>query len=136
MKSISPFLICVFVTYHVSFSHPEFEADPDPVKLENPISVKYIKSNLRKSSPKLILTPAIEKKLKSKLKTDPVVKNYFAAMKLNADQILKEPLLTRNMVGRRLLATSREMLYRMNILGMVYRMEKDPAILKRIGEEV
>jgi hypothetical protein len=111
-------------------------ADPDPVKLENPISVKYIKSNLRKSSPRLILTPAIEKKLKSKLKSDPMVRNYYAAMKLNADQILKEPLLTREVVGRRLLATSREMLYRMNILGMVYRIEKDQAILKRIDEEV
>jgi hypothetical protein len=121
---------------HSDFIIQESRTNPDPVKLENPISVNYIKSNLRKSSPKLILTRAIEKKLKSKLKTDPLVKNYYAAMKLNADQILKEPLLTRNMIGRRLLATSREMLYRMNILGMVYRMEKNPAILKRIDEEV
>ena len=110
--------------------------DPDPVKLENPISVKYIKANLRKFSPRLVLTPAIEKKLKAKIKTDPVVKNYYAAVKLNAGQILKEPLLTREVIGRRLLATSREMLYRMNILGMVYRIEKDPAIARRIDDEV
>lgn len=109
---------------------------PDPVKLENPISVKYIKSNLRKSGPRLILTPALERKLRGKLKSDPVVRNYFAAMKLNADQILKKPLLTREVVGRRLLATSREMLYRMNIFGMLYRIEKDPTILKRIDAEV
>lgn len=109
---------------------------PDPVKLENPISVKYIKSNLRRSSPRLVLTPAIEKRLKSKLKSDPVVKNYFSAMKVNAASILKEPLLTREVIGRRLLSTSREMLYRMNVLGMVYRMEKDPVILRRIDEEV
>lgn len=110
--------------------------EPDPLKLDNPMSVEYISKNMRKSSPRLILTPAIEKKLKSKLKADPVVKNYYAAIKLNADQILKEPLLTRQMTGRRLLAVSREMLYRINILGMVYRMEKDPVILKRIDEEV
>ena len=110
--------------------------DPDPVKLDNPISVKYIKANLRKSSPRLVLTPAIEKKLKAKLETDPLVKNYYGAIKLNADQILKEPLLTREVVGRRLLATSREMLYRMNVLGMVYRIEKDPAIAKRLDDEV
>lgn len=109
---------------------------PDPVKLENPISVKYIKSHLRKSSPKLVLTPAIEKNLRSKLKSDAVVKNYFNAMKVNAAQILSEPLLTREVIGRRLLATSREMLYRMNVLAMVYRMEKDPAILKRIDDEL
>jgi hypothetical protein len=64
------------------------------------------------------------------------VKNYYAAMKLNAAQILKEPLLTREVIGRRLLATSREMLYRMNILAMVYRIDKDPTILKRIDEEI
>lgn len=119
-----------------TFSGSSAEQTPDPVKLENPISVKYIKSNLRKSSPKLVLTPALEKKLKADLKSDPVVKNYYAAMKLNAQSILKEPLLTRNVVGRRLLGTSREMLYRMNVLGMVYRMEKDPAILKRIDDEL
>lgn len=114
----------------------ESKANPDPVKLENPISVKYLKTNLRKSSPRLILTPAIEKTLKRKLKTDPVVKNHYAAIKRNADQILKEPLLTRQMTGRRLLGISREMLYRMNMLAMVYRMEKDPAIGKRIDDEV
>ena len=111
-------------------------ATPDPVKLENPISVKYLRSNLRKSSPRLVLTPALEKKLKSKLKSDPVVKNYYAAMKRNAADILQEPLLTRNVIGRRLLATSREMLYRMSILGMLYRIDKDPGMLRRIDDEL
>lgn len=110
--------------------------NPDSVKLQNPMSVKYLKANLRKSSPRLVLTPSIEKTLKSKIKTDPLIKNYYAAIKLNAEQIQKEPLLTRNMIGRRLLGTSREMLYRMNILSMVYRIEKNPAILKRIDDEV
>lgn len=109
---------------------------PDPVKLENPISVKYIKSKLRKSSPRLILSPAIEKKLRSKLKSDPVVKNYYAAIRLNQKDIMKEPFLTRKLEGRRLLGVSREMLYRMNILGMVYRIEKDAAVLKRIDGEL
>jgi hypothetical protein len=109
---------------------------PDPVKLENPISVKYIKSKLRKSGPRLILNPAIEKKLHSKLKSDPVVKNYYAAIRLNEKDIMKEPFLERILEGRRLLDVSREMLYRMNILGMVYRIEKDPVVLKRIDGEL
>ena len=29
-----------------------------------------------------------------------------------------------------------EMLYRVNMLGMVYRMEKDPAVLKRLNDEM
>ncbi len=111
-------------------------SDNKPKKLENPITVQYLKQNMRKSTPRLVLTPAIEQTLKQKLKTDPVVKNYFAAMKLNAEQIVKQNLLTRKLEGRRLLSTSREMLYRMNILCMVYRMEKNPAILNRITEEL
>ncbi len=105
-------------------------------KLDNPMSVKYLKKNLRKSSPRMVLNPAIEQNLRLKVKTDPVVNNYFAAMKLNAANILKQDLLTRKMEGRRLLGTSREMLYRMNVLAMIYRIEKDPVILKRIDEEV
>ncbi|MEZ5038478.1 MAG: heparinase II/III family protein [Saprospiraceae bacterium] len=108
----------------------------DPEKLDNPISVEYLKKHLNKANPRLILTPAIEKDLKKKLKSEPVVKNYYEAIQLNANKIQKEPLLVREMIGRRLLSTSREMLYRMGILGMAYRMEKSPALLKRIDEEV
>jgi hypothetical protein len=108
----------------------------DTVKLQNPISVTFLKKNLRKSSPKLVLTPAIERDLKKKISNDAIVKNYYGAIKHNAVQILKEPLLTRQMQGRRLLAVSREMLYRINVLAMVYRIEKDAAILTRIDDEV
>jgi len=106
------------------------------VKLENPITVQYLKKHLRKNSPRLILTPSVETNLKRKIKTDPVVQNVYKAIQLNAQEIQEKPLLERNVVGRRLLATSREMLYRMNVLGLVYRMEKDPAVLKRIKDEL
>lgn len=106
------------------------------VKLDNPMSVAYLKKHLRKTSPRLILTPALEARLKKKIKTDPVVRNVYQAVQLNARQIQAQPLLERKMQGRRLLGVSREMLYRINMLGLVYRMEKDPAVLKRIDEEV
>jgi hypothetical protein len=106
------------------------------VKLKNPISVQYLKTQLRKSSPRLILTSSVEKELKMKIKTDPVVKNYYEAIKLNAAEIQTKPFLTRKMVGFRLLETSREMLYRMNVLAMVYRIDKDPEVLKRIDKEL
>mgnify|MGYP001545310173 CR=1 FL=1 len=86
------------------------------VKLENPITVQYIKSKLKKSTPRLILTPAIEKNLKLKIKTDPVVKNFYEALQLNAADILTQPVLTRKLIGRRLLGTSREMLSRLPVL--------------------
>lgn len=105
-------------------------------KLENPMSIAYLRKKLPKTGPRLLLNTALEKQLKRKLKTDPVVQNLYQAIKRNATAIQKEPLLKRIVEGRRLLGTSREMLYRMNMLGMVYRMEKDTAILKRIDEEL
>jgi hypothetical protein len=137
--SLLYFILCspVVSIANNSFTAPALDiVKDDPVKLENPMSVQYLKKNLRKSTPRLILTPSIEKQLKKKLKTDAVVQNMYKAIQLNAEQIQQEPLLTRNVIGRRLLGTSREMLYRMNILGMVYRIDKDPAVLKRIDEEV
>lgn len=105
-------------------------------KLENPITVEYLKSNLLKTQPRLVLNAELEKLVKSKLKSDPVIQNMYKAIKLNATEIQKKPFLERKLEGRRLLGVSREMLYRINMLGMVYRIEKDAAILDRINKEV
>lgn len=105
-------------------------------KLENPMSVGYLKKNLKKSHPRLVLNLSIEKDLRNKVKNDPVVKNMYAAIKLNAENIYGQPLLERKQIGRRLLSVSREMLYRMNMLGMVYRMEKKQETLNRINNEL
>jgi hypothetical protein len=105
-------------------------------KLENPVSERYLRRNLAKSTPRLILTPGIMEDLRGKIKTDPLAGNYYQAIKLNARDIMTQPLLERIVTGRRLLSVSREMLYRMNILAMVYLMENDRAILDRINEEL
>jgi len=105
-------------------------------KLENPMSVQYLKQHLLKSQPRLVLNATNEKILKDKLKSDPVVQNLYKAIQSNVEKIQNEPLLERKLVGRRLLGVSREMLYRVNMLGMVYRIEKSNKILKRINEEV
>lgn len=129
------FIYTLFILCAILLSVESLQA-ADPVKLENPMTVQYLKSKLRKSSPRLVLNSSIERELKKDLKNDPVIKNMFEALKLNAAEIMEQPLLTRNVIGRRLLGTSREMLYRMNTLGMVYRLEPDPKILKRIDDEV
>ncbi|HCY41583.1 MAG TPA: hypothetical protein DHV48_09540 [Prolixibacteraceae bacterium] len=105
-------------------------------KLENPITVAYLKSNLLKTQPRLVLNAELEKLVKSKLKSDPVIQNMYKAIQLNAIEIQKKPMLERKLEGRRLLGVSREMLYRINMLGMVYRIEKDATILDRINKEV
>ena len=138
MKSIfncTWFILLSILVLPVSHSQSKIdnkEHEESIPRLENPITVKFLNENLAKQSPRLVLNPEIERNLKSKIQSDPVVKNMFDALKLNADQILKEPLLERKMTGRRLLHVSREYLYRMNVLGMVYRLERDPAILQRI----
>jgi hypothetical protein len=115
-----------------SMAGPEGET----VTLDNPMSVQYLKKNLRKSHPRLVLNASAERSLKAKIKNDPVVKNVYEAVKINANEILTQPLLERIQTGRRLLSVSREMLYRVNMLGIVYRMEKDPGILQRLNDEV
>ncbi|MCM4162737.1 MULTISPECIES: heparinase II/III family protein [unclassified Arenibacter] len=126
-------LICLLT---VQITRAQEGTNSNLPKLQNPISVQYLQKKLKKAGPKLVLNPKIEKNLIKRLKTDPVVRNLYKAIQANAVEIQKEPLLMRELEGRRLLDVSREMLYRMNILGMVYRIEKDPVILARIDEEL
>ena len=123
-------LLCLF------FMLPVLAQKHEPQKLQNPVTVDYLKKNLRKAQPSLVLNAQLEKLVKTKLKTDPVIQNMYKAIQANATTIQGKPLLERKLEGRRLLGVSREMLYRMNMLGMVYRIENDPVILKRINEEV
>lgn len=104
--------------------------------LENPMSVEYLKKNLEKKSPRLVVNRTIAKDLRKKVTSDPVVKNVYEAIKLNAEEVQQEPLLERIKTGRRLLSVSREMLYRMNVLGMTYLIDGDPKVLDRINREL
>ena len=132
-------LLCLLmVSLPVSISRAETSKSgkDDIPKLQNPISVRYLKTNLRKSKPRLVLNSELVKMLQSKIKSDPVVRNMYKAIQLNAASIREKPFLERELEGRRLLGVSREMLYRINMLGIVYLVEKDPVILKRINDEV
>ncbi len=113
-----------------------FAQDHTIPKLENPITVEYLKKNLRKSQPRLVYNPGILKNLKSRLKTDSVLQSMHAVILEDAEAILDQPMLKRELEGRRLLAVSREMLWRINMLGYRYLMDREPRILDRINEEV
>ncbi|MEZ5038911.1 MAG: heparinase II/III family protein [Saprospiraceae bacterium] len=104
--------------------------------LENPVTASYLKAKLSKESPRLILTPAIEKTLRKKLQDDPLIQAYYQNMQNQAKEILEQPLLKRELEGFRLLFVSREMARRMGILCMIYRIDRSPEILARIEEEV
>lgn len=142
MKSNTNFLallLCFIVIFQSTITSGAAQSDSqkeDIPKLQNPVTVQYLKKNLRNKQPRLVLNTKIERELKQKLKSDPVVQNMYKAIKLNSNEIQKKSLLERKITGRRLLGISREMLYRINMLGMVYRIEKDPVILNRINDEV
>ena len=128
--------LVIFMPVLVNANQNPGSDENGPQKLENPMSVQYLKSQLLKSQPRMVLNSTIEKSLLGKLKSDPVVQNLYKAIQLSAEKIQKKPLLVRKLEGRRLLGVSREMLLRVNMLGMVYRIEKSPKILNRINEEV
>ncbi len=134
--AIVPCLIWFALTLPVNGLAQAPEATRDIPELTNPVTTRYLKKNLRKSQPRLVLNRSTERLLRQKLKTDPVTRNMYEAIQLNAEKILEKPLLERIQIGRRLLAVSREMLYRMNMLGMTYRIDKDPRVLSRINEEI
>ena len=66
------FIVGLLVPNEIQAGQTAFHAKAlarDTVKLENPISVKYLKTKLRNTAPRLVLTPAIEKNLKKKNQT-------------------------------------------------------------------
>ena len=134
-KTFLSVLLGLFVVLILSCSQNQ-ATENDQYQLHNPFTVDYVISNLRQEQPRLVLNADIEKILRTKLQSDPVVKNIYEAVRLNAESIFDKPFLERIKIGRRLLSVSREMLYRINMLGMVYRIEKDPRILERIDGEV
>ncbi|MDF9799335.1 hypothetical protein OKW21_004598 [Catalinimonas alkaloidigena] len=116
-------------------------AQESTYKLENPFSAAYLQRNLSKQLPRLVLNHKLEKNLRQKLKTDSVVQNLYQAIKLNAESVLELPIINLDIPmeersQNNQLDISRDMLYRVNMLAMVYRMEKDQRMLDRINEEV
>ena len=128
----------VLLSFTIALQGQEKPAD---YRLANPVSVQYLKKNLRKSQPRLILNPSNERNLREKLKTDPVIQNVYRAIKYNAEQVLKKDLITVDIPDnpnsqQNQLGISRDFLFRMNMLAMVYRIERDKEILQRINDEL
>jgi hypothetical protein len=83
----------------------------------------------------------LEKNLKQKIKTDPVIQNVYKAIKLNAEEVFEKSIINLDIPmeersQNNQLDISRDLLHRISALAMVYRMEKDTRMLNRINEEV
>lgn len=100
------------------------------------MTAQYLKQHLKRNVPRLILTPAILRQIGEELENGGAVTHLYSAIRANGRSVMSAPLLEYKKTGKRLLAVSREMLYRVNILGMLYAVEKDPQVLARINREV
>lgn len=132
-------LLAVLLLYCIVV--PLLTAQDSPQKLDNPITVAYLKDHLRKASPRLVLNENNEKILRQKLQSDPVIRNVYEAIKLNAEKVFELPIINLDIPmeersQNNQLDISRDLLYRINMLALVYRLEKDPRLLQRINEEV
>lgn len=104
--------------------------------LENPFDVAFIEKHLAPTKPRLIYDQTVLDQLKSGMKSDPVVANLYQAIRREAFAILDLPLIERNKTSNAMLHVSRGFLRRMNFLGLVYLLERDPVILERIDREL
>jgi len=110
--------------------------------LENPFSVTYLQKNLKKETPRLVLNKELEDNLREKLKSDAVIQNTYQAIKLQAEGVFEKSIINLDDVPMEQrsqdnqLDISRDLLHRINMLAMVYRIEKDPRMLERINQEV
>ncbi|MCF7848125.1 MAG: heparinase II/III-family protein [Kiritimatiellales bacterium] len=89
---------------------------------ENPVTEEWLQANLRKESPRLILTPARLATLKGRT-DDP----FYQLIKANADHLCDPalPVLKFEKVGKRLLSVSREAIRRISCLALVANMEAE-----------
>jgi hypothetical protein len=144
MKRINRTIIqtTVLIWFAIVFLHSSLHGQQHTeYKLQNPFNVDYLQKNLTKKSPRLVLNKEIEAILRAKLKSDPLVQNIYKTIKFNAGEVLKRDLITLDIPEnptsqKNQLGISRDFLFRVNMLAMVYRIEKDKRMLSRLNEEV
>ena len=128
-------LIVILAMNQANPVFPQEKVEGRPL-LQNPFSASYIRENLAKSKPRMIFNERILEELKGKIKTDPVIENLYHAIRLSAFAILDKPVIKRVQTSNAILDISRELLRRVNMLGLVYLVERDKTILERINQEV
>ncbi|MEI6175505.1 MAG: heparinase II/III family protein [Verrucomicrobiota bacterium] len=112
------------------------EEATDIPKLQNPFSVAYLKANLVQTKPRMIYNPKIVDQLKRSISSDPVIGKLYQAARLEAYGILDQPVIQRIKTSNAMLDVSRKLLRRINMLGVVYLVERDKIILDRINLEL
>ena len=86
--------------------------------------------------PRLLAVKADWDRISQQIQSDPVSARIFAALEKKAQHLLAEPPLERVMIGVRLLAVTRQLLERVSILSMVFRITGKKAYADRAIQEM
>ena len=86
--------------------------------------------------PRILLLKGEEKQIRDLIKSDEIWEKMHIAILQESNKILSKPSLERVMVGRRLLATSRELLRRSFFLSYAYRMTGEAKYLSKAEREI
>lgn len=104
--------------------------------LSNPVTESWVRENLHKSSPKVILTREKILQIKKAIRDDETVKAYYQYLYQNAVSLISLPVLERRMEGKRLLTISREAVSRLGTLSVVYAISGEKRFLDRVNDEI
>jgi hypothetical protein len=91
---------------------------------------------LRRDRPRLMVPAERFAEIPRLVARDPQALAYWRHVRSESDKLLTKPPLTRQMQGKRLLATSREALRRISFLAARHRIEPDERIRRRAADEL
>jgi len=112
---------------------PAMAINPFP----NPVSVEWIQEHLRTTSPRLILTPEVEARIRKQLDAEePITQQGMELLRQSAESMLELEPLTYDKQGKRLLGVSREAVKRLTTLALTYRFDKDKRYLDKLEAEL
>ncbi len=110
---------------------------PEGSAFKNPVTREWLGEHLQDSHPRLILTPALESRIREQLEAgDSLVSMGMELMLRNADSLLDTGPIERQMVGRRMLSASRHAIGRLTTLSLAYRFQRDQRYLKKLEQEL
>ncbi|WP_316793586.1 heparinase II/III family protein [Pedobacter frigoris] len=136
MKLIKSSLL-LFMVILITAVTPVLAFQNQPTSLaDTVVTATWIKANLRKNGPHLILTDESLAEIKSAVVKDDALKAYYQFLYKNAEALLTIPVLERKLEGRRLLSVSREAVKRIGTLSSVYAISKEPRFLNRAEAEL
>lgn len=115
-------LFIIIIIYLIIISCSKQESTPEIVL---PSNLKTLKLE----HPRLFLTDEKLNQLKELRKTDPILDKYINAVIATSNSLVTKPMLTRVLIGPRLLDVSRELLKRTTHLALAFRLTGDKKYL-------